>query len=280
MEELKVGDRVKITDDSPLARRVLNETFLQCPNARIPQFGGIGYVTKTDISTRDNRVYCMVRPIKPTGDTYGWPAILLEKLPADECENIHQVSGFAAGEAFRKAMLIACGEVKYDFDSVEAAFELMESMQTTPNLSHCQPAKCQCNIQIGPDPSPSTPGVAEIVFDHVVKDGKCVLQIAGIRGILNRSELPLAYFTEYDPAMWGLYDGKAVDGKAVRIVDGEFPEIIALGHIFTEEEAAKLVKRMRACGKRLHDINVAARAKADAARLERWKAKGRKVVRI
>ncbi len=54
----------------------------------------------------------------------------------------------------------------------------------------------------------------------------------------------------------------------------------AVGDLLTEEEAAKLVKRMRACGKRLHDINVAARAKADEEMLERWKAKGRKVVRI
>jgi len=52
------------------------------------------------------------------------------------------------------------------------------------------------------------------------------------------------------------------------------------GTEWIEEEDAKLVKRMRACGKRLHDINVAARAKVDEERLERWKAKGRKVVRI
>jgi len=236
MEELKVGDRVKIADDSPLVRRVLNETFLQCPNTRIPQFGGIGYVTKIDIGTRDNRVYCMVRPIKPTGDTYGWPAILLEKLPVSDSHRSMAISvmgshGSVGFSRFAKSM-----------DAVAKA-----------------------------DPVPA--GGAQIVFDHVVNfGGKCMLQIAEIRGVLSPDDLPDEYLngdTRMSLVLNGLW-----------MTDGELAWRYCVGQLLTEEEAAKLVKRMRACGKRLHDINVAARAKADEARLKRWKAKGRKVVRI
>jgi len=236
MEELKVGDRVKIADDSPLVRRVLNETFLQCPNTRIPQFGGIGYVTKIDIGTRDNRVYCMVRPIKPTGDTYGWPAILLEKLPVSDSHRSMAISvmgshGSVGFSRFAKSM-----------DAVAKA-----------------------------DPVPA--GGAQIVFDHVVNfGGKCMLQIAEIKGISPPDKLPSEYLAS-TPMMY-LHRSDAF------WISSRFGEIVSIGDILTEEEAAKLVKRMRACGKRLHDINVAARAKADEARLKRWKAKGRKVVRI
>ncbi|MFA5380305.1 MAG: hypothetical protein WC455_31375 [Dehalococcoidia bacterium] len=165
-----------------------------------------------------------------------------------------QVRGVTAGKAFREAMLAACGEIKYDFDLIESTFKFMKSMEAV--------AKVEL----------PTPGGAEIVFDHVVKDGKCMLQIAEILGILSPDKLPEKY-KKRSPRMDQVFDGLWVTDEGVA-------RRYFVGQLLTEEEAAKLVKRMRACGKRLHDINVAARAKADEERLERWKAKGRKVVRI
>ena len=243
MEELKVGDRVKIVDDSPLARRIF-KTEMNIGSIspyRLSLFGGEGFV--------DTIFWNPGKSIWPIARVYGqdgrinWPSVLLEKLPAEECKNIHHVSGVAARAAFREA---------------------------TEHLSHCPPAKCRCNIQIGSDPSPSNSGGAEIVFDHVVKDGKCMLQIADIRGVQGQG-LPDEYLDGYDCRM------VPSNQSGYIFVNGKK---YGVGQAMTEEEAAKLVKRMRACGKRLHDINVASRAKADEERLERWKAKGQKVVRI
>lgn len=239
MVELKVGDRVKIADDSPLARLVLKESNAGDGPYKWSLFGKIGTISQSwtvngnyAVTMNDENEYC-------------WPPVLLEKLPAEECKNIHRVRGVAAGEAFGEAMEYAAHRIVYDY---------MTSMEA---------------IAKGESPSSG----AEIVFDHVVNfGGKCMLQIAEIRGILSPDELPDEYLngdTRMDLVLNGLW-----------MTDGELAWRYYVGQLLTEEEAAKLVKRMRACGKRLHDINAAARAKADEERLERWKAKGRKAVRI
>lgn len=148
----------------------------------------------------------------------------------------------------------------------------MEDMYPCPSAKCVrgiiEPPLYTMNVMI----EPQKPGVAEIVFDHVVIDGKCMLQIAEINGVLGYHDLPDEYKTTR-PMMY----------RSVRHL---WVHTDGIGYRYTicqtllESEATELVKRMRACGKRLHDINVAARAKADEERLERWKAKGRKVVRI
>lgn len=230
MENLNVGDRVKIADDSPLARRVLKESNAGYGGYKCELFGNVGVID----SERDDDCGHRFRVvIGPFNIAWWWPSVLLEKLPAEDCENIHKAMEY---------------------------------------LSNCLPKKCRCAVQIRSDPSPSTPGVAEIVFDHVVRDGKCMLQIAEIRGILSPNELPEEYFNG-SPRMDLILNG-------LWVTDEELAWRHFVGQILTEEEASKLIKRMRACGKRLHDINVAARAKADEERLARWQVKGQKVVRI
>lgn len=231
MEELKVGDRVKIVDDSPLARRIfkMEMKIRSMSPYMLSFFGDDGYIVEMSWEPGDS-IWPIARVYGPYGRT-SWPIVLLEKLPADECENIHHVSGVSSCEGLIKSM------------------EAVAKVETPK------------------------PGVAEIVFDHVVRDGKCALQIAEINGVQSWKDLPEDYMKS-GSAMWG------TSRNRLNIDDGEYDTIFRVGKILTEEEAEKLVKRMRACGKRLHDINVTARAKADEERLARWKAKGRKVVRI
>lgn len=261
MEDLKVGDRVKIVDDSPLARRILKESNAGEGPYKWSLFGKIGTISQSWIVNGNYAV--------TVGDEneYCWPPVLLEKLPAEE------VRFACSSEAFNAAMLAACGKIRYDFDSVEATVNFMRPMEAVA-MVECPPAKCQCAVQIGSDPSPLTPGVAEIVFDHVVNDGKCMLQIADIRGVSRCDDL-LDEYCAGRPVM----DSPSPGVLWTRFEDDEIRRYF-VGQLLTEEEAAKLVKRMRACGKRLHDINVAARAKADEERMKRWQAKGRKTVRI
>jgi hypothetical protein len=227
MEELKVGDSVKIADDSPLARRILKESNAGDGGYKYKLFGKTGVI---DSERNDDHGHHFHVTIGPFNIAWWWPPVLLEKFPAEECENIHHVSGVSSYEGFMKSM--------------EAVAKV----------------------------EPPHPGVSEIVFDHVARDGKCMFQIAEIRGVLTPDKLPDDYLAS--TPMMHLY------GVSSFWISYLFGEIVSVGQLLTEEEAAKLVKRMRACGKRLHDINVAARAKADEERLERWLAKGRKVVRI
>jgi hypothetical protein len=231
MEDLNVGDRVKIVDDSPLARRVLRKSNMGYGDYKLVQFGKVGVVISADIES--------ARVDIGDDSPWWWPNILLEELPVDQLPG--HLPGAADFPAFQKAMDEVADQIRYRFEAVAEV-------------------------------EPPKPGIAEIVFDHVVRDGKCMLQIAEIRGILSPNELPEEYFNG-SPRMDLLLNG-------LWVTDGELAWRHFVGQLLTEEEAAALVKRMRACGKRLHDINVAARAKADEERLERWKAKGRKVVRI
>jgi hypothetical protein len=265
MEELKVGDRVKIADDSPLARRVLKESNAGDGPYKWSLFGKIGIISQ---SWTVNGNYAVTMDDE---NEYCWPPILLEKLPAETGSHSPPLPGTTVGE-----MEYASHRIVSDYmTSIKAAAKV------GPFL--CLPAKCRCKIQIGSDPSPSPPGVAEIVFYHVVKDGKCMLQIAEIRGIELWDDLPVEYKFGY-PVMWGSrgpQGGIVIYQRPIDVISKPDREVkFCVGQLLTEEEAAKLVKRMRACGKRLHDINVASRAKADEERLERWKAKGQKVVRI
>ncbi len=175
MEELKVGDGVKIADDSPLARWVL-KTAMAYTDYKCQLLGKYGTVS----AGPSENGYCMVY-VDENEYSMFFPTVLLEKLPAEECENIHRVQGDAVGDAFRKAMLIACGEVKYDFDSVEAACDFMKSMEAVAKVATTKPC------------------VAEIVFDHVVRDGKCMLQIAEFSNILGGDDLPKEYSWDADP---------------------------------------------------------------------------------
>jgi hypothetical protein len=249
MEELKVGDRVKIADDSNDVRIEIAKFYGVFHVGRELYCGKVGRVVfkHTD---RGNLLFGVTVPIIDSDGAFTWPANLLEKLPAEK--SIHQAKCVVSSQAFKDAMLVVCGKIRYDFDSVEATCNFINSMNAVAKVE------------------PPKPGVAEIVFDHVTKDGKCMLQIADIRGVQGQG-LPDEYLDGYDCRM------VPSNQSGYIFVNGKK---YGVGQVMTEEEAAKLVKRMRACGKRLHDINVAARAKADEARLERWKAKGRKVVRI
>ncbi len=223
-KELKVGDRVKIADDSPLARRVLKESNAGYGDYKFEMFGWIGTVIYIDPSAHGGE-QCRVDVGTGSENVWWWPSVLLTKLPDENA---------------------------------------------TVAPPKCVPLKCRCVVY--PAPKTRNTKIAEIVFDHVVVDGKCMLQIAEINGVRSPSELPVEYKNAH-PCMELVLNGLWVhyDGTARRYF---------VGQLLTEAEAAKLVKRMRVCGERLHKINAAARAEKDEKRFEAWKAKGRNVVRI
>lgn len=108
---------------------------------------------------------------------------------------------------------------------------------------------------------------AEVEFEHVVHDGKCKLKIVAFRGIIGEG-LPFAYTMGPHMTLRGpkiLY----INGHAYRV-----------NQVLTELQASKLVKQMKAYGKRLHEINANIRASNDHERREKWIAKGNKVVKI
>lgn len=248
--DLKVGDRVKIADDSPLARRILKESNAGYGDYKFEMFGWIGTVIHIDPSAHGGE-QCRVDVGTGSENAWWWPSVLLTKLPDEKTW-------------------------------------LKEAMASVSNVEppKCVPLKCRCVV----DPAPKTRNtkIAEIVFDHVVVSGKCMLQIAEINGILGGDDLPKEYYWDADPnrvllsagpRMFHLrWDGPTDEMK--RFYGGLHCWSFAVGDCLTEAEAAKLVKRMKACGDRLHKINAAARAEKDAARFEAWKAKGRNVVRI
>jgi len=229
-KELEVGDRVKIADDSPLARRVLDVCGFPSSGARTKHLGLTGKISEYS----GYKLYYVTIGNSPDG--WWWPSVLLTKLP-DEKTWIEMMDAVAYVESPK-----------------------------------CVPLKCRCVFDPAPIPRDTSP--AEIVFDHVVVDGKCKLVIADISGVSRCDELLDAYYGGR-PVM----DSPSPGVLWTRFEDDEIRRYY-VGQLLTEDEAAKLVKRMKACGERLHKINAAARAEKDAAIFEAWKAKGRKVVRI